>query len=431
MTRRDGVIQRLAPGLAILIGVIAVLAFMQSWPRWQASRLADSWRDQLESADEGRVPPLVEQLVDLGDAGLDRVVSSLGSPRQIVRRQAAAALGRLADNWEISDISARSSSAGRLAALLADRAETFPADARDDAAALVEQMLVWTTDDAYVDRSRFVADCERVLLAADVDRAESARESAVVRRDEHTARRPVADQDLSTLAQLPGGGLVIEPSQAPPLPRVEAPAEPATTRDPREPRLLLDGRGEELPPAPFPFVDPAAATKGAPVRSDRNNPAPTTNNLRATASENRSTRGSVNSLAAAEEPAALAPRTPRERALVRLLGGEPSVARDAEAQLRKLGYTDDALAAARQAASSDPRERLRFVEALGESRTADARAWFTMMLDDEHAPVRLAAFVRLATSGDAALVESLRKRAQFDPDPDIRRQANRLQRSNR
>jgi hypothetical protein len=50
------------------------------------------------------------------------------------------------------------------------------------------------------------------------------------------------------------------------------------------------------------------------------------------------------------------------------------------------------------------------------------------MLEDDDPAVRMAVIAQLATSGDAALVESLRRRARVDPDPDVRRQAERLHR---
>jgi hypothetical protein len=343
-----------------------------------------------------------------------------------VRQNASATLGRLVDTWEVADVSARSQAAGRLTSLLAANVETFPADAREDAAALVQQMLVWPTDAEFVDQGQLVNYCETVLLATDDADTESVERVAVARRDDRRTRGSSSDQDMEALARLPGGGLEIEPSEAPTLPRTEPPAEIFPIRDPREPRLLPDGTEEFLPPAPLPVVDPAGgANRRTSGEIDGKNRVDRANYKEAGAER----RYSQNRVETETRPdAAEGPRTEREKSLIRLLNSEAGVAAEAEQQLRAIGFGDKELALAREASSLTEADRVRFVESVARTHGVRARRWLEMLLDDEDANVRLSALVQLATSGDAAMVESLRRRAQLDPDPNVRRQAERLQR---
>jgi hypothetical protein len=427
MMDRSKMLRRLAPALSILVAVVAAAILINAWPKWQVSRLAATWREELESADEARVPVLIAQLNDLGDAGVERLVTALSSPRQIVRQHASAALGRLVDTWEVSDIAARSHSAGRLTSLLAEYVDTFPADARENAAALVQQMLVWPTDGEFVDRTQLIDSCEAILLATDDASGGGTERIAIARRDVRAGPTNTSDQDVESLAHLPGGGLEIEPSQAPPLPRTESPAEATPIRDPREPRLLPNGTEEVLPSAPLPVVDPAGgANRKASVETDGKNRADRANYSQANAERRY---GEVHADRAQPADVSEGPRSEREKSLIRLLGSDADVAAEAEQQLRRIGFGDKELALARQVASQDAAERVRFAESIARTEGVRARRWLEMLLDDEDANVRLSAIVQLATSGDAALVESLRRRAQLDPDPNVRRQAERLQRA--
>lgn len=433
MMDRSRIARRLAPVFALFVAVTGAWVLIKAWPKWQAARLADAWREQLETADDERVPVLVDELADLGDAGLDRLVAALASPRQIVRQHAAAALGRMVDRWEICDDSARSIAAGELSSLLARHIGTFPADARDNAASLVQQMLVWPTDEAFVDRTQLVASCEEVLLAADDVETESPGRLAIARRND---RRPIAQvaDDPATLAPLPGGGLVVEPSAAPPLPRVVEPAEPAPARDPREPRLLLDETGESLPPAPLPIVDPAvdpARRPAAPAQGKTpSRPANYTPSVREKAGGSSNAPQALGATDAATETASTAavdgPHTEREMSLIRLLHSDGPIALEAERQLAALGYGIRDIALAECIAHPDADFRLQFVDALPRTDGIRPRRWLEMLLADDDPRVRLAAMTQLATSGDAVLVESLARRAQLDPDPEVRRQAERL-----
>jgi hypothetical protein len=336
----------------------------------------------------------------------------------------------MVDHWEICDVAARSSAAKRLSALLAKNVDTFPADARENAASLAQQMVAWPTDDAIVDRMQLLASCETVLLATDEIDTEPPSRIAVARRNDRS--RPMeANTDVASLTRLPGGGLEIEPSQAPPLPRVEEPAEFTAPVDPREPRLLPSRDEEILPPAPLPIVDPAVrSAHGASAPAERkisNQPAKyqsdgvdKPNSANATQSAN---------IAEANTPDAVPfdrPHTEREMSLIRLLQSDKRIADEAERQLREMGYGDVELHVATLVGSRDQHVRLRFVESLPRMAGVRSRRWLTMMLDDEDAAVRMAAIAQLATSGDATLVDWLARRAQLDPDPEVRRQGERL-----
>jgi hypothetical protein len=430
MTDRGQFLRRLAPALSVVVAVIAAWVLVNAWPKWQANRLADSWREELESADDDRVPVLINQLADLGDAGLEKLVAALASPRKTVRTHAAAALGRFVDHWEICDTAARSSAAGRLSSLFAEHVETFPPDARENAASLIQQMLVWPTDDAFVDRQELVAACETVLLATDDIAVEPSGHIAIARRDVRTTSTN-ADRDMAAFAELPGGGLAVEPSQAPSLPKVEEPPASTPVRDPREPRLLLDGDESSLPPAPLPVFDPAedplrraSATRDGKNPEQRANYSITVEGDPSSTGNRQRGRGDDNAARPAEGPSSA-----REMSLIRLLHSEASVAAESERQLRELGYNDDELTIARNAASPNREDRLRLVASLPKSNGVRPRLWLEMLLDDDDAAVRGAAIAQLATSGDAAMVEALDRRFRFDPDASIRQQVERLRKA--
>jgi hypothetical protein len=421
--------RRLAPALLVVVAIVGAWVLINAWPKWQASRLANSWSEQLETADDDRVGVLVAQIADLGDAGIAQLVESLASPRQVVRQHAAAALGRFVDHWEICDVSARSTAAGRLTSLLAQHVETFPADARENAASLIQQMLVWPTDDAFVDRAELVAACETVLLATDDIGDAPPSHIAVARRDDRVLSTS-ADRDMAAFAELPGGGISIEPSEAPPLPKVREPPAAAPPRDPREPRLLLDGDEASLPPALLPIVDPAVNPVRGPAKGDGKNDGQRAN-YSVTVVGDPSSEVAEATAKNANDPPPLAegPHTQREMSLIRLLHSEATIAAEAEAQLRKLGYSDVELAIARRAANPDRADRLQLAESLSKLSGVRPRRWLEMMLDDEDAAVRGAAIAQLATSGDAAMAESLARRFRFDPDPGIRQQVERLRKA--
>jgi hypothetical protein len=189
---------------------------------------------------------------------------------------------------------------------------------------------------------------------------------------------------------------------------------------------LPDGTEETLPPAPLPVVDPAGGVSRRTFGEiDGKNRVDRANYTQKDA-ERRYAPDRVDS--AARPDAAEGPRTEREKSLIRLLQSEPSVASEAEQRLRAIGFGNQELALAREASSPAAADRVRFVESVARTQGVRARRWLEMLLDDEDATVRLSALVQLATSGDAAMVESLRRRAQLDPDPNVRRQAERLQR---
>jgi hypothetical protein len=235
------------------------------------------------------------------------------------------------------------------------------------------------------------------------------------------------------LARLPGGGLEIEPSQPPRLPPVNETPPPTATGDPNEPRLLLDGRGDELSPAPLPAVhaEDAALVNPASANIDGHKPSIPANDAP------RDNRAGNADIADAPAPAPLAelvpranllgPATPREMSLVRLLRSEPSIITvEAEQQLLAIGYGEREISLAYSITHPDVDFRLRLVDALPRTDGIRPRRWLEMLLDDDDPQVRLAAMTQLATSGDAALVESLRRRAIADPDPSVRRYAERL-----
>jgi len=122
---------------------------------------------------------------------------------------------------------------------------------------------------------------------------------------------------------------------------------------------------------------------------------------------------------------------PRATGDVRAVAGrlhdeDPDRAEEARKELKRRGFTELELDLARQSTDPDPAVRRKLARALLSTPGVDAGPWLLELCGDEDADVRLEAITLLATTGDPALIEQLRRRAQVDPDERIQRLAERL-----
>jgi hypothetical protein len=88
------------------------------------------------------------------------------------------------------------------------------------------------------------------------------------------------------------------------------------------------------------------------------------------------------------------------RALMRHLQGVASVATAAEIELRRRGFDDQSMIAARAIDDPDPQVRLRLVESISSMAGIDAASWLWELADDDDERVRRAALSVLSTSSN-------------------------------
>jgi L-alanine-DL-glutamate epimerase-like enolase superfamily enzyme len=118
------------------------------------------------------------------------------------------------------------------------------------------------------------------------------------------------------------------------------------------------------------------------------------------------------------------------RELGRRLSDESSEhAEAASRELRRYGFSAIEVDLARQLFHSDAAVRKKLARALPETVGVDAAPWLMELGRDPDADVRLEAITLLATTGDPAVLEALRKLVAADPDERIQRLSGRLGRT--
>ncbi len=113
----------------------------------------------------------------------------------------------------------------------------------------------------------------------------------------------------------------------------------------------------------------------------------------------------------------------------RLNDEDPQQVEAARKGLRGRGFSAVEVEVARQAAHPDAAVRKKLARALPETVGVDAAPWLLELSRDPDADVRLEAMTLLATTGDPALLEALRKLVAADPDERIQRLSGRLSRA--
>ena len=416
---------RLLPGtaavLAVAIGLAVWLYHLQA--QWSARY----WQQQLAAAADDELPLLARRLAARGEAGIAAMVAGLGSPRENVRREMRLALDDELKGWQSLPKREASQRLGRLSAALAAEAERIDASSRPFAADLATQLLLWPTEGSVVDRSRLVAECERVLRASHAASGSPGAERWRRLRDLATSAESAARRWNSTLPvaaareSLPPATL--EAPALPPLSVPELSEEMTTSGTVETPRRLRpDPSARAVALAP---VTKRPAIRN-PLRAAANEPARTDVSAAEQAGWSPSldeTRqaGSVELTSAANRNSSLTKREALE--LFAELGSENASA--AEAELSRRGFTHKQIEVGKHLTAADPEERRRWTEALPGMRGIDTKEWLLILSGDQDAQVRQAAVTLLATSQDPRLLARVEEVAQSDPDPGVRQQAAR------
>ncbi len=377
---------------AAAIALAALLPYRQAL-------LARYWETELARASDDQVGEALTKLAALGEPGIAAVARALGAARSSVSQRAYDVLTDQIDACARLTPLEANDRMGALAAALAAGAEQSPS-ARGAAARLAVRMLLWP-EESGLDRSRLVADCERVLQAAGAP--PSARPSPVAPTSKAAARRS------------PKSG------------------QPAAAPRRSDPEALANLAAAELPLADLapPALHRAATEELAePGHFDDTNTA-------AMASRPADETGQqFNDASAVEDvsPVSLAKQERRERARLKSLDNlalfaelheSDQTAAEAAAELQARGLSIRQIEVGMHLCSPDAHERRTWTEYLPGIRGVSAKAWLLHLSRDESVGVRRAAMNLLATSGDPEMLRRVGELAREDNDPELRLEAAR------
>ena len=423
--------------LAVTAGLLVLIVGL--W--WQYPRLAaQHWRAQLDTVPDDHAGVLLRQVAALGEPGIPVLVEALGSERESVARAGKQALLEQLDRWQILRGEASSPKLAILADALAERVEQFGPTARKDASDLAARILLWPLDSEAVDRRLVIVSCESVFRATAVRRGVllqnglALHQTRPVEPADNPRQRPLPPAtaiepgaSLVDLSRLPGGGLLIESFPQPAVPQragttwlgdVRA-KRPRRLAFPRSARRLDTWRQADRPSATEqqPGERPGAITDTA-TPSDPHRP-PLPNPGRA-----------LSLLEPVDAPAGSPPGEFSEMETTQLMqwldcGQEPK-ASGARAELIRRGFTEVHLDLSRRLFDPDPEVRIELARLLPGVRSVDAMPWLLWLSRDADPEVRRVAIGLIATTGDARLLDQIEQAAREDPDPRIRRQAQRI-----
>ncbi len=384
--------------------------------------LARQWANRLDQATEPQVDSLVQRINELGEPAIPILVEALGSDRDVVARSAKAVIWDEMERWRTLPADQAWACLTTLAHALAGRVDRFGPEARGQAAALATRILQWPANGKVVGR-RVVADCERVLRAVPSD---SVAASQAPLASEGTASEPAK---AGAVVGPSYGGLAVETA---PLP--ESSSKPSGNADPglaaraegnpgSEPKRLIASpaersQGELRRPWGLPTEPGSGDASEAGGPSVTNQPA----RLSPIRRPNVTDKG-------AGETSQATGGTPESAAfelMRRLHTQDPAEAAEAAAELKRCGLSERDLILARQLFHPDPQVRRRLARSLPQAPGIDAALWLVQLGQDEDPEVRLTALTLLATTGDPALSEQVRRLARTDPDERVQRLAERL-----
>jgi hypothetical protein len=242
---------------------------------------------------------------------------------------------------------------------------------------LATRILLWPVDAGAINQPKLINDCERVLIA--VRGRESPTVLATHLKTAGIWPRSAELSPYDEALELPGGGLPIEMSNVPALPREEE-AQPRALPSTEEVELTpVVPRGEE----PRRFV-PQTSSSDA-----REQPDETLNNIH------------------------------------RLVSADSEVREAAEQKLIQTGFGVAQLEIARRFADARPEVRRKLADDLSRQSVIDPRPWLLKLLEDSDRSVRLKTATILSTTSDPQLLHQLRQRALVENDPAVRAMLDR------
>jgi hypothetical protein len=355
------------------------------------------------------------RLEELDEAAIPSLVIAMTSSRECVARAGAKAIRRQLARWETLSVDGAALRQRHLARALADAYPTLSPAARRDAAEIAARLLSHSPAAGSRGNAEFLAACAEVLRADPLQGGHAIGESV---RPSHARpalpdrKAPATDQrkpeDMPGLASV--SDIPSELTNPRPLKHASAPS-PATS---------IDSTANPLrSPAPTP-----SAAETTAVALDRS--ASATSNEPRRLSPIR--QAGFDDHSPLEGQAATTPTGKTDlRELARRLNDENSEqAKAASKELQRRGFSVAEVGLARQLLHPDAAVRKKLARALPETVGVDAAPWLMELSRDPDADVRLEAITLMATTGDPAVLEALRKLVAADPDERIQRLSGRL-----
>lgn len=415
--------------LAMTAGLLALtFRLQQPYARFAAEHL----REQLDTVADEKVPILLRQAAELGEPGIPVLAEGLGSRRESVARASKQILQEQIEIWSRLPGDEASRRLAILAEALAQRIDHFGPTAKADASELAVRIVTWPIDSAAVDRVRVIDCCETVFRTAAQPRVARARSRVIPGPADGSGGRfglgektREAERLVTDTNGLAGGGLPIDmlPGGETPVEETETPivasvAPPSPGILPRLPRV------QPLNPQQLPERLPAISEeiRSMPGRSNALGRRPLSGawpieRQSQTESADPGLGEPVDAETASAETIVL---------MKQLRAGDAQAAAAAQTELIRRGFTSVHIELARRLFDPDPRLRRDLVRMLPSLQEIDAVPWLLQLCRDADSDVRLLAITLLATSGAPGLVEQVERLARADPDPRIRRQAERL-----
>jgi hypothetical protein len=372
--------------------------------------LAAYWRWQLAGAADNQCEAVLDQLGNLGEAGIPAMAEALGSTRESLARPAGHLLWKEVGDWARQPSPAGSPKFAALAHQLAWRLPSFDPAARAVAADLAMEILRQPLDGRVVDRSAVLADCDRILQATAAER---------LLATDLQGRQPTA---------APAGAGA---SRA--LPPGERAESYAGSSGLSQPKLTAHDDGSLTTGNPFRDSPGPASSAGA-NSPEAGGPAGASPKMLAhdpSPNVEMSAAGSpLAARAGSGEDLDRARRRWTSMDIVDLMRGLQAVdvgtAADARAELIRRGFSEVHLKLAQQLFDPDPEVRKQLVRMLPQLHSIDAMPWLLRLTQDDDAEVRLAALTLLATTGDPTMLSRVQEMARQDRDPAVQRTIERL-----
>ncbi len=387
--------------LTLLASATLVAAFTAREPLTR--RLAQHWQSQLDDASAEDVGRLLRQISFLGRPGIPSLVAALGSPKPEVARQARRVLMEQIDCWKSLAPADAQPEVASLAEALAQHVRGFGTTARQDSAELAVRILRELP--AHAEQS-IVSACEYVLRASRPD------QNALTGARPKLAGLPASTRPLQPLALPPsvsplaGGGL--------PLELAAGSGAQAAAKETAEPARLA---AEANAAASIHSQAPTAASY-APANPG-NHSADRADGLEPVSSNSKS----ADLATATASPPDRLTSSDTVRLMRQLRAGS---GKDAEAELRRHGFSDVHLELARQLFDPDPQVRRMLAERLPSLQSVNAVPWLLQLCSDEDPDVRRTAVTLLATTSDPTLRAEAERLARQDSDPRLKDQAQRM-----
>lgn len=427
----------------LFLAILLVAAFWAFHPSL-LGLLADHYYAQLNQADDAEVEGLVDRLVSLGPPAIPRLTAALGSERKVVAQAVRAQLLEMVKSWEHPDTRPTPAARLALADSLALRMEQYGTSASLHAATLARRMLQASSRGLSQQESgRLLLACESILDAAKSIDGLANQESQNGLAAEETVDKfgtagntvLLSERSLADLARLPGGNL------PPPLPELEgqrlAPEEgggiAATPVDQLRKshglRSFTTGNSspnrfspEEASPRQKPLHEAFVADTGSGLRRLPENPAVRPIELPKGGSDVKPSPR-YGSPSPSEKPGQRV-----YSLIVQLHSDNQVLAEKARRELSIGGFKTVHFALAERLMDPDPEVRKELIRVLPRLQSVRAESWLKWLLQDDSPDVRYIALTTLASSSDPNLVAEVAQAAQFDADPKIRLEGERIER---